>query len=253
MVTINGVLATVASSVDDDLLTLGRATEQDDVRGPARFGDLASPATSSCSTMPSPSIPWSSTSPPDAAIEDPIVIVHVVTGGGAGRCSPARWSGRGGVGGRGHRDRGRCRRRAAGRPPLGHRLVRTGPAAPERRAPGGAGDRNRGGRRRQPGLREHPVVGPATPGSSPIRPAPSGPSRRCGVSPWPSVGTTPGSGPTRHSRGSRAPACSGPPSSAGTTRCSTSGPCRTTWRPAPPATCCSWERWPTVPTRSTAG
>ena len=33
--------------------------------------------------MPSPSTPWWSTSRPDAVIDDPIVIVHVVTGGGA--------------------------------------------------------------------------------------------------------------------------------------------------------------------------
>ena len=47
------------------------------------------------------------------------------------------------------------------------------------------------------------------------------------------------------------PACV-PRSSGATTRCSTSAPSRTTGPPAPRATSCSWVRWPTPPTRSTA-
>ena len=82
MVTINGVLATVASSVGDDLLALGRATEQDGVESPAGLGASPSPATSCCSTTPSPSTRWWSTSRPARVIDDPIVVVHVVSGGG---------------------------------------------------------------------------------------------------------------------------------------------------------------------------
>ncbi len=57
-------------------------------------------------------------------------------------------------------DRRRCRRRAPGRPPLRQRPAAGRPPGPELRAPGGAGDRNPGGRRRHAGLRQRPVAGP---------------------------------------------------------------------------------------------
>ena len=48
VVTIDGVLATLASTADDDLLSLGRATDHADGGSPARRACSATPTTSPC-------------------------------------------------------------------------------------------------------------------------------------------------------------------------------------------------------------
>ncbi len=82
MVTINGVLATVASSADDRLLTLGRATEQDDME--SLLGSVISEPRDFVLLNDAFAVdPLVVDIAAHAVIDDPIVIVHVVTGGGA--------------------------------------------------------------------------------------------------------------------------------------------------------------------------
>ena len=88
VVTINGVLATLASTVGDDVVSLGRAA--DHAEGAALLGGGArpTPTTSRCSTTPSPSIRWWSTCSRRRIVADPVVVVHVVTGAAGGAVFP---------------------------------------------------------------------------------------------------------------------------------------------------------------------
>jgi Fe-S cluster assembly protein SufD len=81
MVTINGVLATVASSVDDDRLTLGRVTEQADME--SVLGSVSAEPRDFVLLNDAFSVdPLVVDVAPGAVIEDPIVVVHVVSGAG---------------------------------------------------------------------------------------------------------------------------------------------------------------------------
>jgi Fe-S cluster assembly protein SufD len=80
MVTIDGVLATVASSVGDQLLTLGRATEWDDVEDV--LGTVVSDPRDYVLLNDAFAVdPLVVDVAPGAAIADPVVIIHVVGGG----------------------------------------------------------------------------------------------------------------------------------------------------------------------------
>ena len=81
MVTFNGVLATVASSVDDRLLTLGRITEH--AEGETLLGEVASSARDFVLMNDAFAVdPLLVDIAPGAVIDDPVVIVHTVSGAG---------------------------------------------------------------------------------------------------------------------------------------------------------------------------
>ena len=159
MVTLDGVLATVASSLGDDLLTLGRAGEQDPEQ--ALLGSVASD-------------PHDFVLLNDAFAVDPLVI-DVAPGATIG--GPDRRGARGvrhrrrghlppdghpmrrSVQGQRRRDRGRSRRRAVGRTSSHRWRRRSGVCGLRARATGCAGDRNSGGRRWRSGLCQRSGVG----------------------------------------------------------------------------------------------
>ncbi len=74
----------------------------------------------------------------------------------------------------------------------------------------------------------------------------------CVPSPSAWVATTTASAPMSRSSAREPTARSSRPTSGTGPRSTTFAPCRTTWRPAPPASCCARERWPGPPARSTA-
>ena len=81
VVTINGVLATLASSVDDDALFLGRAGEHPE--GEALLGSVVTdPGDFLLLNEAFALDPLIVDIAPDAVIEDPVVVVHVVSGNG---------------------------------------------------------------------------------------------------------------------------------------------------------------------------
>jgi Fe-S cluster assembly protein SufD len=81
MVTINGVLATVASSLEDRVLTLGRVTEHDEVEH--LLGSVVHDPRDFVLLNDAFAIdPLVVDVGPGATIEDPVVIVHVVSGAG---------------------------------------------------------------------------------------------------------------------------------------------------------------------------
>jgi len=87
MVTLDGVLATVASSLGDDLLTLGRAGEQDAQRG--LLGSVASDPHDFVLLNDAFAVdPLVIDVAPGATIGDPIVVVHVVSGTGGDAIFP---------------------------------------------------------------------------------------------------------------------------------------------------------------------
>ena len=177
MVTIDGVLATVASSVADDCSR--SAVPPSTTSAAPLLGSVTSAIRSdfSCSNDAFAVDPLVVDVAAGAAIVDPIVVVHVVS----------RERRRGGLPPDGDSQRERAPRPGSSRsssmstpgcwpisrPPPGGILA--GSATPGDRPPGGAGDGDPGGRRGRAGLRQRPVPRPATPGSSPIRPAPSEP------------------------------------------------------------------------------
>src|ERR1700722_13194873 len=87
MVTINGVLATVASSVGDDLLSLGRATEQDDME--TLLGSVISEPRDFVLLNDAFAVdPLVVDIAAGITIDDPIVIIHVVSGSGGDAVFP---------------------------------------------------------------------------------------------------------------------------------------------------------------------
>jgi Fe-S cluster assembly protein SufD len=79
VVTINGVLATLSSSVDDDVLSLGRAVEHPE--GEALLGSVVThPGDYLLLNEAFAVDPLIVDIAPDAVIADPVVVVHVVTG-----------------------------------------------------------------------------------------------------------------------------------------------------------------------------
>jgi Fe-S cluster assembly protein SufD len=81
MVTFNGVLATVASSVDDRLLTLGRISEHD--QGEEVLGAVASEARDFVLMNDAFAVdPLLIDVAPGAVVADPVVVVHTVSGSG---------------------------------------------------------------------------------------------------------------------------------------------------------------------------
>ncbi len=81
MVTINGVLATVASSMGDHVLSLGRPGEQGDME--PLLGSVISESREFVLLNDAFAVdPLVVDIAPGAAIEDPVVIVHVISGGG---------------------------------------------------------------------------------------------------------------------------------------------------------------------------
>ncbi len=81
MVTINGVLATVSASVSDQVLALGRATEQDDVL--SQLGSVISDPRDFVVLNDAFAVdPLVVDVARDAVIDDPIVIVHMISGSG---------------------------------------------------------------------------------------------------------------------------------------------------------------------------
>lgn len=79
VVTINGVLATVASTVGDDLVTLGRTTEHEDLE--VLLGSVLSDPRDFLLLNDAFVIdPVVVDVQPSAVVEDPIVIVHMITG-----------------------------------------------------------------------------------------------------------------------------------------------------------------------------
>jgi Fe-S cluster assembly protein SufD len=81
VVTINGVLATVASAVGDDLLSLGRITERED--GEALLGSVVTDRRDFLLLNEAFAVdPLIVDVAPHATIEDPVVVVHVVSGAG---------------------------------------------------------------------------------------------------------------------------------------------------------------------------
>ena len=87
MVTINGVLATVASSVGDHLLSLGRATELDEME--SLLGSVIVESREFVLLNDAFAVdPLVVDIAADAVIDDPIVIVHVISGGGGDAVFP---------------------------------------------------------------------------------------------------------------------------------------------------------------------
>ncbi len=81
VVTINGVLATLASSVSDDVLSLGRAGEHPE--GEALLGSVVTEPGDFLLLNEAFAVdPLIVDIAPDAVIEDPVVVVHVVSGNG---------------------------------------------------------------------------------------------------------------------------------------------------------------------------
>lgn len=78
VVTINGVLATVSSSIDEDTLTLGRATDRPDE--PVLGSVISDPHDFVLLNDAFATDPLFVDIAPDAVIEHPIVVVHVVSG-----------------------------------------------------------------------------------------------------------------------------------------------------------------------------
>ena len=87
MVTINGVLATVSSSVGDDLLTLGRATEH--AEGERLLGSVVTDPDDFLLLNDAFAVdPLVVDIAPGAVIDDPVVVVHVVSGDGGDAVFP---------------------------------------------------------------------------------------------------------------------------------------------------------------------
>ena len=185
-----------------DVLALGRVTEHDRRRGPARLGGLGSPRLRAAQRRLRRRSRWSSTSRPEPSSTIPIVVVHVVSGaGGRGRVPP---------------DGGPGRRRRP-RPASSRSWSTSTPGCwPTCRLGGhcaGAGIDGRGsehlvvpvteiagGRRRHAGLRERPGAGPGHLAAGPSGQPHRGRRHAARASPWPSAAATPGCGPTRRCR-----------------------------------------------------
>ena len=211
----------------------------------------ATPTTSPCSTTPSPSTRWWSTCRPGASVADPVVIVHVVSGRAAAPpCSPGPSSGP-----VTEHPPGSSRSWSTPAPvswPTGRRTGRPATVAPVERlvVPVTELQVDDDASLAYVSIQS---LGPCHLADRPPGEHHRRPRRHCRATRWRSAAATPGCAPTRRWRGTPGPAACAPRSSVATTRCSTSAPSRTTWRPAPRATCCSWGRSPTRPTPSTAG